>query len=160
MKIIKKNKFTIIAIILFIGLVFGLYQVKKIFFPNEGKAIYGDRLVGKVEVADEIYQQVKTKIQENEKVEQVDIRENGETINISITVKNDTSIEDSKKTINNVLEPFTDSQKGYYDFQIFIYKTDKAENNFPIIGYKHHNSTEFVWSKDREKTDISTEGGE
>ena len=90
------------------------------------------------------------------------LRENGRTINLTITVKNDTSIQDAKATINGMLDLFTDSQKGYYDFQVFIVKTDDAENNFPIIGYKHHNSSEFSWTKDREKTDISTttEGGE
>ncbi len=161
MNIIKKNKFTIIAIVIFTILVFGLYQAKQLFFPNEGKAIYGDRLVGKVEVEEATYDQVKAKIQENERVESVSLRENGRTINLTITVKNDTSIEDAKATINGMLDSFTDSQKGYYDFQVFIVKTDEAENNFPIIGYKHHNNSEFSWTKDREKTDISTtEGGE
>ena len=154
MKIIRKNKFTIIAIVIFTALVFCLYQAKQLFFPNEGKAIYGDR--------EAIYDQVKAKITENERVESVTLRENGRTINLTITVKNDTSIEDAKATINGMLDLFTDSQKGYYDFQVFIVKTDAAENNFPIIGYKHHNSSEFSWTKDREKTDISTttEGGE
>ena len=55
--------------------------------------------------------------------------------------------------VMNILEPFNDSQKGYYDFQVFVTKESEAENNFPIIAYKHHNSSEFVWSKDREKTE-------
>ena len=153
MNIIKKNKFTIIAVILFTALVFCLYEVKELFFPNEGKAIYGDRLVGKVDVADEIYEKVEEKLKENEKVTKVDARESGKLINISMTILDDTSIEDAKKLIDNILEPFNDSQRGYYDFQVFINKENKAENNFPIIAYKHHNSSEFVWSKDREKTE-------
>ena len=153
MNIIKKNKFTIIAVILFTALVFCLYEVKELFFPNEGKAIYGDRLVGKVDVKDEVYVAVEDKVKENEKVTKVDARENGKLINISITVLDDTSIEDAKKLVDNVLEPFNDSQKGYYDFQVFVTKESEAENNFPIIAYKHHNSSEFVWSKDREKTE-------
>ena len=153
MNIIKKNKFTIIAVILFTALVFCLYEVKELFFPNEGKAIYGDRLVGKVDVKDEAYVAVEDKVKENEKVTKVDARENGKLINISITVLDDTSIEDAKKLVDNVLEPFNDSQKGYYDFQVFVTKESEAENNFPIIAYKHHNSSEFVWSKDREKTE-------
>lgn len=153
MNIIKKNKFTIIAVILFTALVFCLYEVKELFFPNEGKAIYGDRLVGKVDVKDEAYVAVEDKVKENEKVTKVDARENGKLINISITVLDDTSIEDAKKLVDNVLEPFNDSQKGYYDFQVFVTKESETENNFPIIAYKHHNSSEFVWSKDREKTE-------
>ena len=153
MNIIKKNKFTIIAVILFTALVFCLYEVKELFFPNEGKAIYGDRLVGKVDVKDEVYVAVEDKVKENEKVTKVDARENGKLINISITVLDDTSIEDAKKLVDNILEPFNDSQKGYYDFQVFVTKESETENNFPIIAYKHHNSSEFVWSKDREKTE-------
>lgn len=153
MNLIKKNKYTIIAVIIFINLVFCMYQVKEWFFPNVGKAIYGDRLVGKVEIDEKVFDTVKTKIKENENVTEITIRESGKLINFLITVADDTSIEDAKKVVDNILEPFTDSQKGYYDFQVFISKASEAENNFPIIGYKHHNSANFVWSKDREKTE-------
>ena len=153
MNLIKKNKFTIIAVILFTVLVFCLYEVKELFFPNEGKAIYGDRLVGKVDVADDVYENVEAKVKENEKVTKVTARESGKLINISITVLDDTSIEDAKKLVENILEPFNDSQKDYYDFQVFINKESESENNFPIIAYKHHNSSGFVWTKDREKTE-------
>ena len=46
MDFIKKNKFTIIAVGVFLILVLLLVQVKNIFFPNEGSAIYGNRLEG------------------------------------------------------------------------------------------------------------------
>ena len=32
-------------------------------------------------------------------------------------------------------------------------KDETEENDFPIIGYKQHNSSSFVWSKDRDKTE-------
>lgn len=157
MNIVKKNKFTIIAVLIFTSLIFCLYQVKRVFFPNTGKAIYGERLVGKVEVDEKVYDQLEEKLKENEKVSKVTVRESGKLININITILDDTSIEDAKKLADNILEPFTDSQKGYYDFQIFINKENEAENNFPIIAYKHHNSSQFVWSKDREKTEGESE---
>jgi len=155
MKLVKKNKFTIIVVLLFVFFMFGVSEIKKVFFANDG-AVYGDRLVGKVEVKKETYNQLQEGIKAKEKVESVDVRENGRLVNISITVAVDTSLDDAKKVMDGVLDIFTDSQKGYYDFQVFISKTDAAENNFPIIGYKHHNSSVFVWSKDREKTDISS----
>lgn len=153
MDLIKKNKYTIIAVVSFTILVFCLYEAKQLFFPNEGKAIYGERLVGKVEVSSKTYNEVETKIKGNEKVSNVELRESGKLINIYITVLDDTSIEDSKKLVDNILEPFNDSQRGYYDFQVFINKNSELENNFPIIAYKHHNSSEFVWSKERNKTE-------
>lgn len=153
MNLIRKNKYTIIAVVVFTIMVFCLYQAKELFFPNAGKAIYGDRLVGKVEVDKEVYKTVKSKIKENEKVKEITTRENGKLINISIVVNDDTSIDDAKKLTDNILEPFTDSQKGYYDFQVFISKESESENNFPIIAYKHHNSSSFVWTKNRDKTE-------
>ena len=155
-KLLKKKKFTIIVVVLFVGCMFGVSVLKDLFFPNEGKAIYGERLVGKVEVKKETYDQLKEKVQSNEKVESVDVRESGRLINITVTVLNDTSLEDAKAVTNGITDLFTDSQKGYYDFQVFVKKTDANENNFPIIGYKHHNNSDFVWTHDREKTDISS----
>ena len=153
MKMVKKNKYTIIAVVLFIILVFCLFEAKQLFFPNEGKAIYGDRLVGKVEVSKETYKNVESKVKENSKVTNVTVRESGKLINVSITVQQDTSIDEAKNLKTAVLEPFNDSQKGYYDFQIFVKKDEESENNFPIIGYKHHNSSDFVWTKNRDKTE-------
>lgn len=155
MKLVKKNKFTIIAVVLFIIFMLGVSEIKKVFFSNNG-AVYGDRLVGKVEVSKDTYTQLESKLKENERVESVSVRENGRLINISVTVLNDTSLEDAKSVTDGIVDLFTDNQKGYYDFQIFISKTDPSENNFPIIGYRHHNNSEFVWSKDRDKTDISS----
>ena len=156
MKVVKKNKFTIIVVVLFVIFMFCVSKAKDLFFPNEGTAVYGDRLVGKVEISKDTYNQLKEKLQENERVEAVDVRESGRLINISITIQNDTSLEDAKAVTDGIMDLFTDNQKGYYDFQAFVKKTDAAENNFPIIGYKHHNSSNFVWSRDRDKTDISS----
>lgn len=153
MKLVKKNKFTIIVVVLFVVFMLGVSEIKKVFFANDG-AVYGDRLVGKVEVKKETYNQLKEGIQAKEKVEAVDVRENGRLVNISITVATDASLDEAKGIMDGVLDIFTDSQKGYYDFHVIISKNDAAENNFPIMGSKHHNSSVFVWSKDREKTDI------
>ena len=46
MEFIKKNKFTIIAIICFLLLMLIAIEVKNVFFPNGSNAIYGDRLDG------------------------------------------------------------------------------------------------------------------
>lgn len=153
MKWMKKNKFTVIAIFIFILLAFLGFKAKEMFFPDQRTAIYGDRLEGKVTVEKTTYEDIKAKISESDKVDSVTLRENGRRIDITITVTNVTSKSEAKKLISNILEPFTESQIGYYDFQVFIKKEDKSENDFPIIAYKHHNSSTFSWSKDREKTE-------
>lgn len=153
MKWIKKNKFTVIAITIFVVLAIIGYKAKEMFFPNQRTAIYGDRLDGKIAVEQKTYDEVKAKISESDKVKNVSIRENGRRIDIMVTVNGDTSKSDAKKLVDNILEPFSESQIGYYDFQMYIKKDETEENDFPIIGYKQHNSSSFVWSKDRDKTE-------
>ena len=153
MKWIKKNKFTVIAITIFVVLAIIGYKAKEMFFPNQRTAIYGDRLDGKIAVEQKTYDEMKAKISESDKVKNVSIRENGRRIDIMVTVNGDTSKSDAKKLVDNILEPFSESQIGYYDFQMYIKKDETEEHDFPIIGYKQHNSSSFVWSKDRDKTE-------
>lgn len=152
MKWIKKNKFMIIAIIFFIVISVVGYKALMIFFPSTNSAIYGDRLDGKINVKKEVYDGIKTRISGQEFVKDVSVREKGRTVNIVVTIMDSTSKDAAKGLTNLVLEGFNESQIGYYDFQVYIKKEDKNENDFPIIAYKQHNSAEFVWSRDREKT--------
>ena len=68
-----------------------------------------------------------------------------------------TSIDAAKGISKLFLDEFSESQISYYDFQIFVTKESSEENNFPIIGYKHHNNSEFSWTKDREKVEPQQE---
>lgn len=153
MKWMKKNKFTVIAIVLFVIIAILGFRLKEILFPNQRTAVYGDRLEGKVSVDETIYDTVKQELSEKEKVKSVTVRENGRRIDIIITVEDDLNKEDAKKLTDGITEPFNESQIGYYDFQVFVKKDNASENDFPIIGYKHHNSSNFSWSKDRDKTE-------
>ena len=157
MKWIKKNKLMIIAIIVFTTITIISYKVVKMFFPDGKTAIYGDRLDGKVKVDKDVYEKVKTKISEQEFVKKVTVKENGRIINIDAQVLDSTSVDAAKGISRLILEFFNESQIGYYDFQIFVTKESGEENNFPIIGYKQHNSQEFSWTKDREKTQPETQ---
>ena len=48
-KFIKKNKMTVIVVICCLILTILIFALKLTFFPNEAKAIYGDRLEGLTE---------------------------------------------------------------------------------------------------------------
>ena len=74
MNFIKRNKSIIIAIVIFLILVLVLFQLKTIFFPNTGKAIYGNRLDGieNVKISSETFNNVKSKL-EGEGVSNVSI---------------------------------------------------------------------------------------
>lgn len=151
MKWIKKNKFTCIIILVFIIVSAIGYKAVTVFFPDGKTAIYGDRLDGKINVDKSVYDAVKVKISEQEFVKEVKVEEKGRIINIIVQVIDSTSIDAAKDISKLFLDEFSESQISYYDFQIFVTKESEAENNFPIIGYKHHNNSKFSWSKDREK---------
>ena len=159
MKWFKKNKLMLIAIIVYVVIILVGYKALKVFFPSTDKAIYGDRLDSKVPVAKELYDGIKTRISEKEFVKEVDVRESGRIVNVMVTVMDSTSISSAKDLANLVLVDFSDSQIGYYDFQLMIKKEAKEEDDFPIIAYKQHNSAQFYWNRDRVKTEPTEEEG-
>lgn len=149
MNFLKRNKATVITIVIFLILVIILFQVKNIFFPNTGKAIYGNRLEGieEVEISKETYENVE-KVLKEESVLSSSTDIAGKLVKIFITVNDDTTLETAKTYGKKALEPFSEEQKKYYDFQIYIQKKTSSEQ-FPIIGYKHHAKQEITWTKDR-----------
>lgn len=147
MDFIRKNKFTILAIVIFLVLVILLVQVKNIFFPNEGSAIYGNRLEGieKVEITKDKKNTIKDSLSSDGMTTEVSIRLSGKIINVNIVVNDEVSVDTAKGLSNKVLENLSDEEKKYYDIQIFIDKKSESEE-FPIIGYKHHAKDNFSWS--------------
>ena len=51
----------------------------------------------------------------------------------------------SQSLTAKILEGFEQNIKEYYDFQVFI-TTEQESEIYPIIGYKHFNSANFVWT--------------
>ncbi len=150
MDFIRKNKFTIIAICCFLLLVVVLVQVKNVFFPNMGKAIYGKRLDGieNVKISDDKLSTVKENLLAQDSIKKASIIISGKIVNVIITVNDDLALDQAKQLSTVVYQEFTPDAQKFYDFQIFIQKTNDA-NDFPIIGYKHHNRENFSWTRDR-----------
>jgi len=154
MKFIKKNKFTIMAIIIFIALVVLGVKVKELLVPDEGKAVYGDRLDGieKHPLADSLFADIEDKVKENESVLNFAHQVHGKIINLMITVKDEVSIEDAKKLANSLVAEFKDDELDFYSLQVYVLKENEELNNFPIIGYKDTETSELVFTKDRDIT--------
>lgn len=150
MDFIKRNKSTIIAIIIFLILIVLAVQIKNIFFPSEGKALYGNRLDGieNVKITDNKKSSTKDTLTEDGMVSKASVRLSGKIIEVSITVNDDVSVKSAKSLSNKVLESLSDKEKEYYDIQVFITKENET-SDFPIIGYKHHSKNEFSWTQDR-----------
>ena len=149
MKYVKKNKKTFIVIGIFLLFVILLIPIKIAFFPNNGKALYGDRLDGieKVKITDSQLKKVKTTLKDQPIVDAT-ARVSGKTVEITITVDAEVSLDVAKEIGTKAIETFKKDQKEYYDFQIFVIK-EKESTEFPIIGYKHHKLDKITWTKDR-----------
>lgn len=164
MKWIKKNKMMIIAIVVFSVIALIGYKALKVFFPSTSAAIYGDRLDNKIELEDNLLDGIKERMSGQEFVKEVKVDVKGRIIKIFVTIMDSTSMDAAKGLTGLVLEGFTDSQIGYYDFSLYISKeNNEVENDFPIIAYKQHNSVEFSWTRNRDKvveTQEETQEGE
>ena len=95
MSFIRKNKFVIIAIGIFLILVILAFQVVNMFFPEEGKALYGNRLDGieEVELTDKKLGNMESDLEEDGAVKEAKVSVTGKIVEVIITVKDDTSID-------------------------------------------------------------------
>ena len=151
MSFIRKNKFVIIAIGVFLILVILAFQVVNMFFPEEGKALYGNRLDGieEVEITDSKKEQIENSLKEDAITKEASVSVAGKIIEVIVTVQDDTTKDAAKALTTRVLDSLEDDEKSFYDVQIFI-KKDTEASDFPIIGYKHYAKDSFSWTKDRE----------
>lgn len=159
MKFIRKNKYSIIAIVILIILVIIGGQIKKIFVPDEGKAAYGSRLdeIKEHELDDELFKNIESKLKEDGRILEVQNKVHGKIINLIITVNDEMSIGDAKNVANSTIALFTNNELSYYSLQIYIKKNNDTLNNFPIIGYKGTTSSELIFTKDRDIVEIKGE---
>ena len=149
MSFIKKNKTTIIAVVVFIVALIAIIQAKNIMFPDEKSAIYGDRLKGIESVKiDESSKKKKVDSKVSEAVSSSSVVVNGRIVNIILTVNGDVAVDTAKAEAETSMEAFSSAEKKYYDFQVFVQKSEES-GEFPIIGYRHHTKDTFTWTKDR-----------
>lgn len=149
-KFIKNNKVTTIAFIICVIFVVLVFAIKLTFFPNEGTAIYGDRLDGieKVEITDKQQKDIIKSLEDKDEVKSADTDIKGRTLNVLITVNDDVELDPAKALTSSVIDNLKKDQTSFYDIQVFISK-DNDDTRFPIIGYKHQDKDEFSWTKDR-----------
>lgn len=150
-KFIKNNKLTVITFIICLIFVILVFAIKLTLFPNEGRAIYGDRLEGieKVEITSKQQKNIISKLEEKDEVKSVETDIKGRILNVIITVNDDVELDPAKALTSLVVENLEENQTTYYDIQVFIKKSNEEDTRFPIIGYKHQDKNEFSWSKDR-----------
>lgn len=149
LKFLKKHiiAIIIIVILLIIGIAGAILTIQ-ILGVGKGGTIYGNRLDGieKVGLKDETLKKIATEMEKNEYVKSVTQRVEGRTINFTVDVAKETSVENAKKVTAPILPALTDEEKAFYDIQIFVTCKDDAENEiYPLNGYKHRTSSDFFW---------------
>ena len=151
-KFLKKIRYTIILLIVFVLLVILGLKVKNILVPDEGKATYGERLkdISKHPIKEEVYKKIEEELLSNKTVTKVTHRLQGKIINYYITFDNKVSVKDAKALGESIIKSFDEDTLGYYSIQIFLLKDDEKQNNFPIIGMRSPESKAVSWTKDRE----------
>lgn len=144
----KKNKSILIIVVIIIAILsvtaIALY---KFLFSGYSGSKYGNRLDGieNVVISDETINSSKSVFSEIEGVENVSYNLSGKICNFIITVNKDTDAETIKNNSSTMLEKFTDEEKKFYDFQIFINSSEESDI-YPIIGYKINTVEEFSWT--------------
>ena len=113
-KFLKRNRYTVILLVIFILFVFLGLAVKDIFVPDEGKATYGDRLknIDKHPISNETYTKIDELLNKNSNVTKVSHRIQGKTLNYYITFSEKVTVKDAKAVGDSIIKEFDD----YYDF--------------------------------------------
>lgn len=149
MNFIKSHKNLIIFITVFVILmiVAGLCLIV-LFATDESSDKYGSRLNGieNVLITEERFNTVREKLTSNKNVNTVSSNITGRIIKYFIKVKVDTDEITVDELLNIILTNFTDEEKKFYDFQVFITNEEEKEL-YPMIAYRHHNNVAFTITK-------------
>lgn len=140
MKFIKKHKVLLIVLtlILIMLVLFSMYA----YSYQQNKNRYGNRLNGieNVIITDDKIENIKEKVLTNEICDTVTYKQNGKIIKFFIEVNLETDELTLESIFNSILEEFSDSEKKFYDFEIFVTNNSKS---YIVAAYKHKNSEVF-----------------
>lgn len=150
MDFIKKNKLLIpIIVILVFLLIITAICLKGMFFGSNSLSAYGDRLKGieNVKLEQSKIDSVKDYIMSNKNCNSVTYNLSGKQVKFIIEVKEETDELSVESLLNGLLTKFSDDEKNFYDFQVFIINEKNGTELYPMLAYKHRNSDKFTISK-------------
>lgn len=153
-KIFQENKvFIVLFAVVVVCFVIVMFVLLKNFFGTTANK-YGDRLDGidNVRITEDKQKEIKSKLEEKEKVETTSIAISGKSIYISIKFKDTASLAEAQSIAVSSLDEFSNEEKAFYDFE-FTLLQDKTEKNdgFKIMGAKNVNGTNLTWNNNNIK---------
>ena len=152
MKFIKKHKSSILGLLVFAAVFAACLILKDVVMFDETEAVYGNRLEGIEEVKVTSKQKSAVSDSLKDSCRSVNVRVSGRVVNIIIEANPETDLGSAKAMGSTALQEFTDEQKQYFDFQIFVDESEKQEQ-YPIMGYKQKSRNDIFWTNDRAKTE-------
>ena len=143
----KENRVLFVLIVVLIVCFVAICSVVVSYFVGSHKSIYGDRLVDKVEIKDDVKKEYLEKLKEEKIVKEADFRVSIRTIYIDIEFAADATLVEAESKAEASLENLTEEVLKYYDVN-FILTKDKTETDsgFTIMGAKNSNGTGVSWN--------------
>lgn len=149
-KFFKNNKNIIkIGIILLIVIVLLIVSYKALFYSNSEKATYGVRLnnIEEHKFTNDDKKDIINKSSEIKGISTVKINVKGRLIKIFINYDENVTVEDMKKSFNDIASYFSENVKSYYDIAFYAKQNKEDEENYPLMGYKHKNNTDISFDE-------------
>lgn len=147
-KFIKKNKKQIkIGLIVLLILIVVIFLFKSLFYSSSEKAVYGVRLRGieNNKISNKQKDSFIDKSSSIEGVSKVELNIKGRLIKVFVTFKEDVTSDDIKTKLTDMTSYFSDKIKGYYDIELYSIQKKDKNTTYPVIGYKHKNSSEITF---------------
>lgn len=123
MKFIKKHKYTLLVIVVFLVLfIFAFIGLKNLLIPDNDIDKYGDRLEGmeKYPISDEVISTIKNTIKETKKANDVKYRLEGKIMMFQIDVVKGTNDKSIETLGDMILSNLSDDLKTFYDVHLII----------------------------------------
>lgn len=143
----KENRVLFVLITVLIVCFIAIISVTVSYFVGSHKSVYGDRLVDKVEIKDEVKEEYLSKLKENELIKEADFRVSIRTIYIDIDFAAESTLVEAESIAASSIENLDEEILSYYDVN-FILRKEKTEvdEGFTIMGAKNSNGSGISWN--------------
>ncbi len=150
-KMWRENRILFVLFLILIICFIAICSVVLSYFVGTKKSVYGDRLKGKVKIAEKDQKAYIKELEEDEAIDSVTFRKGIRTIYITIKFNDKTSLVEAESKAVASLEKIKEKYTKYYDIN-FILTQEKVETDeskgFTIMGSSNVNGTGVVWSND------------
>jgi hypothetical protein len=157
-KIWQENSVLFVLLLILIACIIAISVVCITYFVGSSNSKYGDRLDGidNYPFTEDTQKEIASKLEEDEAIEDVEIRVSGKTIYVTINFATKITLVEAESKALASLDNFSEDTLSFYDIEYLI-KADSTEDTegFQIIGSHNVSGTGgIVWNNN---TEVSSE---